>query len=289
MRSNLLRALALALAIGFTVAVPTSAAGAPNPNDCATRRIDPTTYRLICEADIEVPGLTPIAATDEDPAPSSSGTPTATWTRYPLPGELCTVPGELIGIGQRYRYTLIDSATGQVLREEIVCVSNSAPADAPPPAPLPPAPPTREELLDATPIPQPIIEANPSGRGLTGLESWFWAGDSGAVTAAVTLRGWTVSGTLTADSWTWTTGDGGRYEVSTPGSPEDPAVRHLWETKDTWSVTLEVSWSGSYTVSGFGTTLVVDGLVAEDSTTVDYPVVEVRAVLDDEPNRGAAG
>lgn len=285
MSTNSLRVLASALAAVFVVAAPSPADSAPT--DCATVVIDPESQRLVCDTGVEVPGVTPVGAGGGQAPGGEESTPTAEWTQEIL-DDLCTASDDPTRTGHLVRYALIDSATGQVLRTETVCTADTA-EDAPPPAPLPPAPPTREELIDATPIPEPAILANPSGRGLTGLESWFWAADDGPVTASVTLRGWTVSGTLTADHWTWTTGDGGHYDMSTSGSADDPAVRHMWETKDTWSVTLEVSWTGTYTVSGFGTTLVIDELVAEDSTTVEYPVVEVRAVLDDEPNGGEAG
>jgi hypothetical protein len=137
-------------------------------------------------------------------------------------------------------------------------------------------------LVAATPIPEPEINANPASRGLTGLDSWFWAANPGAVSASVSLRGWTVSGNLSIGSWVWETGDGGHYETDGPGSAKDPAVRHMYETKGVWPLSLEVSWSGSYTVSGYGVSFAVDGLSVEGSDSLDYQVIEVRGVIDDD-------
>jgi hypothetical protein len=183
-----------------------------------------------------------------------------------------------------YRHTLRSTATGEVLRIAFGCVAAGDPAVAPAAPPPPPPPPTFDELVAATPIPQPEISTNPASRGLTGLESWFWAANPGTVTASVTLRGWTVSGNLSIGSWVWETGDGGHYETDGPGTPEDPAVRHMYETKGVWPLSLEVSWSGSYTVSGYGASFTVDGLSVAGSDTLDYQVIEVRGVIDDNPS-----
>jgi hypothetical protein len=78
------------------------------------------------------------------------------------------------------------------------------------------------------------------------------------------------------------TGDGGHYETARPGTPEDPAVRHMYETKGVWPLSLEVSWSGSYTVSGYGVSFAVDGLSVAGSDTLEYQVIEVRGVIDDD-------
>jgi hypothetical protein len=43
-----------------------------------------------------------------------------------------------------------------------------------------------------------------------------------------------------------------------------------------------VSWSGSYTVSGYGVSFAVDGLSVAGSDTLEYQVIEVRGVIDDD-------
>jgi hypothetical protein len=185
--------------------------------------------------------------------------------------------------GRTYLYILRDAATGVVMDRFTRCVALGAPE--PPVEEAPPAPPTQEELLDAAPIPQPAITMSPAGRGLTGLESWFWTSTPATVEASATVRGWTVTGSLTATAWVWHTGDGATYTSNAPGTAEQPAARHVYETKATQALELDVTWTGSYAVSGFGTTFTVGDLTTTGTATADYPVVEVRGVLD-EPGAG---
>jgi hypothetical protein len=173
------------------------------------------------------------------------------------------------------------SPTGEILRTIYSCAEPET--TAPPQAP--PAPPTQEELVASVPIPRLEIRRNPSGRGLTGLESWFWAAEPGPTATSVTLRGWQATGSLSPDRWVWETGDGGRYVTDGPGSAEDPAVAHTYEADGTWRLSLRVEWSGTYTVSGYGTTFTVGGLSTEDTTELDYHVIEVRGVLDEPSGR----
>lgn len=218
--------------------------------------------------------------------------PATYWTRALRPegisgGDVtgpCAVPGTGEP-GRTYVYTLWDRATGEPREITTTCaaVAEAGP-DAPDspgdPAPIP-APPTLEEILDRTPIPQAQIVASPSARGLTGLESWFWAVDPGDVDALATIRGWTASGSVSPTNWSWVTGDGGTYTSSGPGSAEDPAVRHTYETTDVWPVRLQVSWSGSWTISGYGTEFTMSDLSTDTAGTLDYLVIEVRGVLDE--------
>ena len=239
--------------------------------------------RLHCETDDGSGTGTPGGGGDDG---GGGGTrPTAYWTISLVPEQMGDGDAngpclDTNGVpGRTYRYVLRDAATSEILDSFTRCVAAGDPAaviGAPPSAP-----PTAAELQSAAPIPEPAILANPGGRGLTGLESRFWAAADGPVAVSVTIRGWSVTGTLAADEWTWTTGDGGRYESPIPGSAAVPAARHVYETKDTWPVSLEVSWSGSYTVSGFGTSYTVTGLAAEGASTLDYEVIEVRGVVDE--------
>jgi hypothetical protein len=187
---------------------------------------------------------------------------------------VCTTADGQLGV--YYRFTLRVIATGEILDTYFRCI----PGGPAPPA-TPPAAPTREELRKSVPVPEPSIAANPSGQGVTGLDSWFWANQAGPVTATVTLRGWTVTGTLTPTKWVWATGDGASYTASTPGSEADPAVKHAYQTKGSRQLTVDVSWEGSYAVSGYGTAYTVEDLATESTAAVDYPVAEIRSVLDD--------
>jgi hypothetical protein len=269
------RLLVATALVSVVLAGRTPVAAAPaEPTQCAV--IDRS---LICGYAVDRPRAQPVAR-------QASGEPTAVWTREWVNRrpegdanvlDRCTTADGRPGT--RYRDTLL-SATGEVLNSVITCVGDGEPA--PTAAVPPPAPPTREELIASAPIPRPVIGRNPTGRGLTGLESWFWASGGTTVEASVTLRGWTVTGTLGAGTLTWDTGDGGRYQTAEPGTAQAPAVAHMYERKGTWPVTVDVSWSGSYTISGFGTSFTVDGLTTTGTASVDYEVIEVRSVLDEQ-------
>jgi hypothetical protein len=286
--------VALALA---TSAPAVQADAAPTaPVQCAIKD-----RSLVCGRSVETPGYSGSGASaqpPERPDRAGSGQPTAIWTTEPFyvqsrlaevnfqGFDACLTPSGARGV--RTRYTLL-APSGAVLETFVRCdgdeeegsadPSQATPVESPV---VPPAPPTREELIEAAPIPDPVINRNPSTRGLTGLASWFWASIGTTVDASVTLRGWTVTGTLGAGTLTWDTGDGGRYQTTTPGTADAPAVEHVYERKGTWPVSVNVAWSGSYTVSGYGTSYTVGGLTTEGTTSLDYEVVEVRSVLDDQ-------
>lgn len=175
--------------------------------------------------------------------------------------------------------TLIDAATGAELADRESCVSiDDLLAD--PAAGLPPDPPTVEEVWDSMPIEPAQIRISPSTRGLTGLTSWFWADDPGTLEAGATIRGWGISGSAAVDEWRWDVGEAS-YTSSSAGSEQDPAVEHLYEVKDTYQVSVERTWTGSYTLSGYGVSYTVDGLSTEDSAAIDYQVVEVVSEVDE--------
>lgn len=278
-------AITLVAAIGASATIAATAARAA-PVQCAVVNL-----RLTCSARAETPGGPAPAPTNGRPAarPASGSEPTAIWTRESLnlrrdsgdadiPDTCTTADGQP---GTRYRDTLL-SPSGAVLTTVVNCVGEPQPGTpAAPPAPAPPPPPpSREELITSTPIPEPVIQRNPSGRGLTGLGSRFWATVDTQVEASVTLRGWTVTGTLGAGALSWDTGDGGHYQTTSPGTAERPAVEHVYEDDGRWPVTVNMSWSGSYTISGYGTSYTVEGLTAAGTASADYEVIEVRGVLD---------
>lgn len=185
--------------------------------------------------------------------------------------------------GQTYRFTL-HSVSGETIRNEMRCVADG---DDPDPAAQGFIdPPTVEQLLDLALIPEPQVRVDPSPeiRGLTGLESYFWAEPPGEVAVDDSALGWTVAASLDPVEWQWDVGDEGTYTTDGPGSQDDPAVAHLYETKGTWTVTVTVTWEGSFTVSNpdLDIEYEVPGLSAEQSGSFEYQVIEARAVVDEE-------
>jgi hypothetical protein len=144
--------------------------------------------------------------------------------------------------------------------------------------------PTREEVLAALEqdlLAQPQMNSSPLTRGLTGMESWFWTSTDGHAEVAINLRGFTVQATADA-TFHWSTGDGGGYETGTGGSPQNPAVRHVYGSKSPgsgYNVTLDMIWEGEYNWFGFGDAGTGQLGPVTRSGTRSYPVHEVRSVL----------
>lgn len=187
--------------------------------------------------------------------------------------------------GQTFRFVL-HAATGEVIRREARCVADG---DDPDPAAQGFADgPTVEQLLDVTVIPEAAVHVDPSPevRGLTGLESYFWSDPPGEVTVDDSGLGWTVSAALQPIEWRWDVGDT-VYTTSGSGSQAAPAVEHLYETKGTRTVTVTVTWEGSYAVSNpeLGVEYTVPGLSTPVDSSLEYQVVEARVVLDEEDAR----
>jgi hypothetical protein len=144
--------------------------------------------------------------------------------------------------------------------------------------------PTRGEVIQALEqegIPQPRVTVSPTSRGLTGLETWLWFDTPGHLAVNLSLRGFTVQATADA-TYHWSTGDGGGYETGTGGSPQNPAVRHVYGSKSPgsgYNVTLDMIWEGEYNWFGFGDAGTGQLGPVTRSGTRSYPVHEVRSVL----------
>jgi hypothetical protein len=282
------RAWAVTVAVvALGTLVPTRVAAQVEPGDAGCR-LDRREQR--CHIGVTDPGDPPAETAPVDNAGPGLSGPTAPSPTYwrarsileNAQGVCRTTDG---GAGIPHVYELIDRATGAVLetRPGIVCVpvdQDPLVLPAAPAAPAPPAPPTNEEILEATPIEPAVIRVNPAGRGLTGLASWFWLDDAGVVQTSADLEGWHVEGTARVDRWVWRVGDA-TYTATRPGSEAEPAVEHTFERLGSVEVSVERSWTGSYTVSGFGISYTVDGLTTQDAAAVDYEVIEVRGVLDE--------
>jgi len=144
--------------------------------------------------------------------------------------------------------------------------------------------PNAGEVLDAlraTNIPEPKASLSPGGRGLTGLQTWYWFDGPGEANVGLGIRGFFVTAEAKATAYQWSTGDGGSYSSAGPGSKSAPAARHTYNRRSrSYVVTLDMTWSGSYTWTylndaGSGTL----GPVTLEGAPQPYPVHEVRSVL----------
>jgi len=113
------------------------------------------------------------------------------------------------------------------------------------------------------------------------MESWFWTSSDGHAEVAISLRGFTVQATADA-TFHWSTGDDGNYETGSGGTPQNPAVRHVYNSKSPgsgYNVTLDMIWEGEYNWFGFGDAGAGQLGPVTRSGTRSYPVNEVRSVL----------
>lgn len=139
-------------------------------------------------------------------------------------------------------------------------------------APPPPPPPTQSEAQGFCPeLPLAPIHTDPAPDGLTGLETRLWSDPAPPRSASGSIRGYPVTCTATAESWRWATGDGRTSTSAGPGGPPPAeAVRHTYERRDTYELTLVVTWRLD---TNYGT-----GRATRTSRR-DYHVAEIRSVL----------
>ncbi len=148
--------------------------------------------------------------------------------------------------------------------------------------PLPPEPPSAEEIRARIPIPEGRMGISPALDGLTGLETWLWyEGEVQPVELRLDIRGYAVTASAKPVVFTWKMAPdpASQYSRSVPGSKAHPAAVHVYQTKADYMTVMEVSWGGSYSFSGFGIGLTNQplGRVTLSSERL-YHVVEARGV-----------
>lgn len=193
------------------------------------------------------------------------------WQATPIPADQAAALGACDGTWYHFEY--VHAREGWVSTNFDRCVAPGEP-------PTLPAVPTLQQVMDAAHVDPPVIAVNPT-EGITGLESWFWqdAAET-SVEASVDVDGWEVAASLAAVEWRWTV-EGETYTSTSPGSEAEPAARHVFDTKGTHEVTVEIVWEGSFDVTGYGVTFEMEALDATSSGSLDYTVVEVVSVVDD--------
>ncbi len=258
------------------LAVPVTAAGAEEGrgSGCINRRI-------IC---VDV-GADP---TRDNSAPSAGSPPSASplrWRRYVVQG-VCgklTYNGRLIAPppgspapenGEVAFLALIDTRTGQIVRTaQPRCVTPRTPTPRP----------TRSEVGEVMRRERGLsagIGMSPRLDGLTGLETWVWAEVPAApVSVDASVRGFTGRVTAKPTRYHWDMGDGTTYTSTVAGSEQQPASRHVYQTKGDYTVVLTVTWSGTFSFAGNGLAAPVTELgVTEIAYEREYHVAEARGI-----------
>ena len=164
--------------------------------------------------------------------------------------------------------------------QQLPADADADPSAAPSCVPVPPQP--AVAAWDRAPLPQDgQIHASPHPRGLTGMESRFWwsgtdvivwqqAGASGVAADCSVIPADVERFTARAVRIDWDLGDG-TVSSYRPGTEDDPAVRHVYETKSPdYVVRASIVWVGSPA-----------GEVSVPAGELPYPVIEARAILTD--------
>jgi hypothetical protein len=159
------------------------------------------------------------------------------------------------------------------------------PAGAGGTAPPPPLPPTPAEVVAATPFPIETIHHSPCYLGLTGLSGSLWVTANGVpvppVSAAADIRGYTVQTTAQPVSYKWDMGNGDSVVGTVSGTRDAPSVRYTYQQTGAFRVTLTVTWSGTFTFSGYGVreTAVLPPVDQAPPRQLVWPVQGVVSVL----------
>jgi hypothetical protein len=205
---------------------------------------------------------------------------TAPWGGFGTPPPQPPAGAALIGPDPRpMQYQLFDPAGNPVGPVKDVCPATGA--AAPPPPPPPPSP---AEVVAHTPFPAETIHHDPCYMGLTGLQSGLWATVNNApvppIAATVNIRGYSVVVTAHPVKYRWDMGDGDLVVGLSPGNEQAPSVSYMYQTKGKYTLSLTVTWAGTYSFSGYGqasTTALAE--VAQAPQRLLWPVEEVRSVL----------
>lgn len=197
-------------------------------------------------------------------------------------GRGCTrTVGDIQEIGVTWIVSLVNSDTGEQVYLEGICEwPGEDPPDPPPP------PPTPEQLAQGNAYAltlQPALSPSSSIGGLTGLDSWLWCNDPGAVAADAELNGWVASGAVEVVQVGWEVDgpSGTAQNTSTCGSEEAPAVTWTPETMGDYSVVVTTVWAGTWDLTYEGVPMGTFplGPLALTAAAVPYPVDEYRGVL----------
>lgn len=137
-----------------------------------------------------------------------------------------------------------------------------------------PTPPSVAEVRDAVGIPDPTIATNPGPKTLSGLRTDYWYTGPTERTVTVELNGFTVTASAHATSYRWQFGDGAETTTSQPGTREHPAATHAYQHRGDTTITLTVTWTGTFTFAGPGGITGGGDLGAQDFTSSRPIVVE---------------
>ena len=142
----------------------------------------------------------------------------------------------------------------------------------------PPSPDEVFRYFQTLPLPQLTTRQQPPGEALVGLPVIFFTDSPTTQTFTVDIRGFDVTITARATSFTWTTGDGATLTTTDPGAPyPDQTVTHDYAA-GTYTAGLTTTWGGTFTVDG-GAAADVPGTTTTEGAPATFTVRQARSVL----------
>lgn len=136
-------------------------------------------------------------------------------------------------------------------------------------------------VVDQIPVDLAAINARPEGEAITGIPSYFWVEgyDGAPITGSVANGPVTVDVSVTLGTVTWDFGDGTPPQTGGLGEawPARSSIRHTYEDKGTYVVTVTIVLPAEFTVNG-GVATQLEPVVR--TATIPYVVDEVQAVRD---------
>jgi hypothetical protein len=197
--------------------------------------------------------------------------------------------GNTESVGAWYWVALINTETGEQVYLDNICVLPGEPLPAPPSPPPSPG----EFREAAVGLLRLETSLNPRAEfgGITGVETWLWCVDPGAVPVTVgPLRGWTATASMVPVEFYWRVeGVESWSESSTScGSEADPPATRMPERMGDYTMTGGATWAGTWILAWNGTVLgtFVLGPFDFDSAPVAYAVDEFVGELKPDPRVG---
>lgn len=184
-------------------------------------------------------------------------------------------------VGVLWVVSLHNTVTGEVLDIDETC---EWPGENPPVPPPPPPTPAQlaEDNAQTLTLHAVLSPASDIG-GLTGLDSWLWCEDPGAVAADAALNGWVAQGSVEVVQIGWEVNGptGTVANTTTCGSADAPAVTWMPETIGEYSVVVTAVWAGTWdlTYNGVPMGTYPLGPLALAASAQPYPVDEYRGEL----------
>jgi PKD repeat protein len=117
------------------------------------------------------------------------------------------------------------------------------------------------------------------------LNSGLWATVNGGpippITAKATIRGYTVSVTAHPVAYHWDMGNGSVMLGTSAGSQDHPSIDYVYQKSGTYTLSLTVTWTGTYTFGGNGIASETSALGPVDQAPqqLSWPVQQIRSVL----------